>query len=64
MNTQQTPACRLELPQYYFVDVFEITPQMRKEAILSRFSVGDIQNQVTLASVSEALENADVQLTK
>lgn len=64
MTTQQTPACRLELPQYYFVDVFEITPQIRKEAILSRFTVGDLENQVTLTSVSEALENADIQLTK
>lgn len=54
--TQKTSACRLELPKYYFVDVYNI-PKIRRQQILSNFTVGDLKNKATEQSIAGALDN-------
>lgn len=56
MNTQQTPACRLELPTFYFVDVYN-NPKIRRQQILSGFTAGDLKNKATEESIAGALDN-------
>ena len=53
----KSPACRLEIPQYYFVDVYRIPPKLQKERILSGFTVEDLENKATEQSIAEALDN-------
>jgi hypothetical protein len=57
MNTQQTPACRLELPTFFFVDVYKTPPQIRRQQILSGFTTGDLKNKATEQSIAGALDN-------
>jgi len=57
MDTQQISACRLELPKFYFVDVYNI-PRIRRQQILSSFTAGDLHNKATAKSITEALEKA------
>jgi|GEM_PF-6622118 len=57
MNTQQTPACRQELPTFYFVDVYKIPPKMREQQVLSSFTAGDLKNKATEQSIASALDN-------
>lgn len=52
----KSPACRLEMPQYYFVDVQSV-PNIRRQQILSSFNAGDLQNKVTQQSIADALDN-------
>ena len=60
LTKQISPACRPELPQFYFVDIFIPTREQRKSHIFSSFTAGDLDNQATTASVIEAVD----QLTK
>lgn len=56
----KTPACRPEVPQYYFVDVYKIPPEIQRGQILSSFTVGDLDNKATANSITEALEKVDL----
>jgi hypothetical protein len=56
ITLKKTSACRLELPKYYFVDVYNI-PQIRRQQILSNFTVGDLKNKATEQSIAGALDN-------
>ena len=56
MIPTQTSACRLELPKFYFVDVYNI-PKIRRQQILSSFTAGDLKNKVTEQSIAGALDN-------
>ena len=55
-KTHQISACRLELPTYNFVDVYNI-PEVRRKQILSSFNVGDLKNKATEQSIAGALDN-------
>ena len=55
-QTLQTPACRLELPKFYFVEVYNI-PQIRRRQILSGFTAGDLKNKATEQSIAGALDS-------
>lgn len=52
----QISACRLELPQFYFVDIYHI-PKIRRQQILSGFTVRDLENKATEQSIADALDN-------
>jgi len=51
----KSPACRLELPKFYFVDVYK-SPN-RRQQILSGFTAGDLKNKATEQSIAGALDN-------
>lgn len=53
---KKTSACRLELPNYYFVNVYSI-PKIRRQQILSNFTVGDLKNKATEQSIAGALDS-------
>jgi len=55
MDTQIS-ACRLELPKFYFVDVYNI-PQIRRQQVLSSFTAGDLKNKATEQSIAGALDS-------
>jgi hypothetical protein len=56
MNTQIS-ACRLELPTFYFVDVYKTPAKVRRQQVLSSFTAGDLKNKATEQSIAGALDN-------
>lgn len=58
------PACRLELPTFYFVDVYKPHPTIKRRQVLSNFTVGDLENKVTAKTITEALQKTDTHLIK